>query len=471
MISVLLVHDNTDAIESTRAYLERMGEIRVDVVHSTKQALEKARTRRYDIVVSYHRIPDIDGIEFLADMTGVELHRELKSTLPSTPFIIYHRKDRDSLLLEDINFAAEVPAQRGPSPPPVTEMRDMIYQAVLRKKAERDQVLRGDLLASILSVSPLWLCQVVNGKVEWVNTTMARGLGLDPASLKGREVAALFPGKEECDRAFREVVLRVDDQGWGHAECELKKQDGTLVPCHLRVRAMDPENPARGQIIVCEDQTETKKLEDAIRERDIRYREFLHNATSLILKLDPGGAITFFNTHAQAFFGYSEAEVIGKKLQETLIPSRSRRDAPDFSQDSRMAHDGQGLRITEMVLRSGEPVWVAWTLSPIRDKDGKLVEVVCIGHDITDHTHRERPRISTAMWRDTIIAGTDVQEEVFDSVLHICMEIAREGREGKQLGTTFVIGDADSVLEKSRQLILNPFEGHPPADRMVTNPD
>ncbi|MCQ8894812.1 MAG: diadenylate cyclase, partial [Methanolinea sp.] len=42
---------------------------------------------------------------------------------------------------------------------------------------------------------------------------------------------------------------------------------------------------------------------------------------------------------------------------------------------------------------------------------------------------------------------------------------------GKQLGTTFVIGDADSVLEKSRQLILNPFEGHPPADRMVTNPD
>jgi DNA integrity scanning protein DisA with diadenylate cyclase activity len=38
------------------------------------------------------------------------------------------------------------------------------------------------------------------------------------------------------------------------------------------------------------------------------------------------------------------------------------------------------------------------------------------------------------------------------------------------VGTTFLIGDTRHVLEKSRQIILNPFEGHPPELRVVTNP-
>jgi len=37
------------------------------------------------------------------------------------------------------------------------------------------------------------------------------------------------------------------------------------------------------------------------------------------------------------------------------------------------------------------------------------------------------------------------------------------------VGTTFLIGDTKNVLEKSRQIILNPFEGHKPELRVVTN--
>jgi len=246
MIYVLLVHDNSDTIESTRVFLERRGDVRVDVVHSTKQALERARSRRYDVIVSYHRIPEIDGIEFLADMTGVELQRELKSRIPATPFILYLREGQNALVLGDVNLAAEVPVRAGSPPRPVAELQDMIYQAVLRRKAERDQVLRADLLSAILSVTPLWLCQVASGKVDWVNSTMARALGTDAASLKGRDVADLFPGKEECDRAFREFALRADDKGWGHAESELVAKDGTLVPVPPADAAHGPGEPIPG---------------------------------------------------------------------------------------------------------------------------------------------------------------------------------------------------------------------------------
>jgi len=193
MITILLVHDNTDVIESTRSFLERMGEIRVDAVHSTKQALEMAGRRRYDIIISYYRLPDVDGIEFLADMTGIELLKELKSSHAGVPFILYHRTDRDSLLIEDVHYAAEIPAPAAVSRTPVAEMRDIVYQAVLRKKAERDQVLRGARLSSILSVSPLWLCQVREETIEWVNSTMARDLGMDAGALTGKPVRVLFP--------------------------------------------------------------------------------------------------------------------------------------------------------------------------------------------------------------------------------------------------------------------------------------
>ncbi len=40
------------------------------------------------------------------------------------------------------------------------------------------------------------------------------------------------------------------------------------------------------------------------------------------------------------------------------------------------------------------------------------------------------------------------------------MELAREGREGRKIGTLFVIGDVDTVVEKSRPLLLDPLHGH-----------
>ncbi len=68
-----------------------------------------------------------------------------------------------------------------------------------------------------------------------------------------------------------------------------------------------------------------------------------------------------------------------------------------------------------------------------------------------------------------ILSGTKVREDVISSVLSIATEISNEGREGKPIGTAFMVGDSKAVLENSRQLVLNPFEGHAEDKRMVTN--
>ncbi len=52
--------------------------------------------------------------------------------------------------------------------------------------------------------------------------------------------------------------------------------------------------------------------------------------------------------------------------------------------------------------------------------------------------------------------------EVFTPLLELAIEIAREGREGRRIGTMFTLGDEEAVLARSRPLILDPLAGHPP---------
>jgi diadenylate cyclase len=474
MITVLLVHDATDLIDITRSFLEKGGEVRVDTVSSTKQALEILKNRNYDVIVSYYHLPEVNGIEFLPEMNGVELLKYLKSHGNPTPFILYARMGKETLVLEDLNNAHEVRfGKGGDQKKPLTELRDLIIQAVMRKKMERDVTLRTDMLNSILSLTPVWVCQIRGGVIDWANSTMTSGLGHPEGGLVGKNASAFFASREAFDRASRELTYVIDPQGWGHATTQLKKSDGTVVHANVMVHAIDQKDPSRGQVLVCEDISEKILLLDSVKESELRVRELLTHSSSLIMKLDTEGTITFFNTFAQVFFGYSEAEIVGKNIIGTLIsPQRGNgHELTGFVSDMGLNGEGHAIRITEMRLRDGQPAWVAWINKAQRDEEGHVSLIVCIGHDITDHEHRDRTRISTALWKDRVIAHSDVADEVFETVFNICLEIAKEGREGKQVGTAFVIGDTENVLSKSRQLILNPFAGHRIEDRMVTNHD
>jgi DNA integrity scanning protein DisA with diadenylate cyclase activity len=63
-----------------------------------------------------------------------------------------------------------------------------------------------------------------------------------------------------------------------------------------------------------------------------------------------------------------------------------------------------------------------------------------------------------------------VNPEVFERTLDLAQRIAVEGREGKPLGTTFVLGDPEEVLPYTKQLIINPFRGYPENERNLLDP-
>lgn len=63
-----------------------------------------------------------------------------------------------------------------------------------------------------------------------------------------------------------------------------------------------------------------------------------------------------------------------------------------------------------------------------------------------------------------------VRPDVFETVLKLAMELAARGREGKSVGTIFVLGDEEKVLQLSRQLIINPFKGYSEDELSVHDP-
>src|SRR5687767_15224323 len=66
---------------------------------------------------------------------------------------------------------------------------------------------------------------------------------------------------------------------------------------------------------------------------------------------------------------------------------------------------------------------------------------------------------------------SEVIRRTLEQVIELAVEIAREGREGRKIGTLFTVGDVDAVIEHSRPLLLDPLYGHPAELLDVSRPD
>jgi diadenylate cyclase len=65
----------------------------------------------------------------------------------------------------------------------------------------------------------------------------------------------------------------------------------------------------------------------------------------------------------------------------------------------------------------------------------------------------------------------EVNTRVLEETVSLAVEIAREGREGRKIGTLFVVGDSGEVIKRSKPLILDPLHGHPDESKQIENPD
>jgi diadenylate cyclase len=72
--------------------------------------------------------------------------------------------------------------------------------------------------------------------------------------------------------------------------------------------------------------------------------------------------------------------------------------------------------------------------------------------------------------RDLRALETSVPFETLKAVVDVAVEIGREGREGKNVGTLIVVGDVRNVLGRSRTLGFDPFKGYRRKERNLRDP-
>jgi diadenylate cyclase len=95
--------------------------------------------------------------------------------------------------------------------------------------------------------------------------------------------------------------------------------------------------------------------------------------------------------------------------------------------------------------------------------DDKVMDTL-VKVDIGSEDPEEKIRV------DTLGLPAEFSSQVVEGLIHTAMEIGAEGYEGHPVGTIIVIGDSTAVMEKSRQLILNPFQGISEAERNSLDP-
>ena len=79
--------------------------------------------------------------------------------------------------------------------------------------------------------------------------------------------------------------------------------------------------------------------------------------------------------------------------------------------------------------------------------------------------------LKSDLFKEICTERRGVDTRVLKQTVTLAVEIAREGREGRKIGTLFVVGNSDAVLESSRPLILDPLQGHPEEAKHIADPN
>jgi len=138
--------------------------------------------------------------------------------------------------------------------------------------------------------------------------------------------------------------------------------------------------------------TERREMEAALRASEKNYRNLVDSVNSIILRWDAEGKIVFMNPYGLNFFGYEAEELIGENVVGSIVPeseSISQRDLADLMHKIQQDPDRFRNNENENVVRDGRRVWIYWTNRAITDVEGRIVEILSVGNDITGRRHME----------------------------------------------------------------------------------
>jgi PAS domain S-box-containing protein len=157
-----------------------------------------------------------------------------------------------------------------------------------------------------------------HGVIRWASSSLRDVLGYAPDEIAGTRVADLVaPDGFEEWRSFVDDLLAAPG-GSRSGAFRTRHRDGSLRWTSGVARNLLTE-PRIGAIVVYfRDVTSARQAEAAQRVTQDRYRQLFEDATDVIFETDQEGYFTLVNPAALRLFGYTDAEVLGRRFTEFI---------------------------------------------------------------------------------------------------------------------------------------------------------
>lgn len=160
-----------------------------------------------------------------------------------------------------------------------------------------------------------------NGNILYFNSVFEKQFGYTAEELTGQNLTILMPEKyrkdylnelEEYKKTGKHRLLGKTVETTG------LRKDGTLFPFEMSLSSWKSGDKTYFSDII-RDVSERKKVQEALKKSEERFRTFAETAVDGIVTTDDKGKILFFNRVMESLFGYKASELTGQSLT-TLMP-------------------------------------------------------------------------------------------------------------------------------------------------------
>jgi PAS domain S-box-containing protein len=219
-----------------------------------------------------------------------------------------------------------------------------------------------------------------DGTILWANKAELALVGYERDEYIGHHISEFHADSD----VIQDILARMgrNEQLHGY-ESQIRRKDGSLRHVRIDSNAFMRNGQFAHTRCFTTDITDKKEAERS----QSRLAAIVESSDDAIISKDLNGIITSWNKGAERIFGYKPEEIIGKSIL-LLIP-------PELHADETMilARIRAGERInhfqTVRLRKNGERLDASLTVSPIRDRQGKVIGAAKILRDITQQKKLE----------------------------------------------------------------------------------
>lgn len=163
------------------------------------------------------------------------------------------------------------------------------------------------------------------------------------------------------------------------------QDDGT--PCY------DSKGSFIGYIGHCLDITRLKQAEEKLKQSEQTYRKIFEYSPIAAIFWNTDTRIIFWNKAAEATFGWTREEVIGRKFPEFFIPE-SNRQLVEASVDLLIHNISNEVTTNENYTKDGSAIFCEWYNTILLDEQGKPATIISLAKDVTQQKSIEQEMIN-----------------------------------------------------------------------------